>query len=565
MTVQKPEEILENTTDHELTRLMRSIPRLTLPSKNIDLWNTAVSLDAVGIPVPYFIPDIWNQPTQVQPAIPISGGEVRANGQSREKYAFNLRKLAKNSGVYALSSLASPLVALVLAPFLTRNLSHSDYGALAVISTAITLLAGLTQMGLGSAFFRSYNYDYALVEDRRKVLSTVILLLVSTSFLTAVATIMGAPLLATLLFRDISFAQVIRVAGVVVFLQNLTVPGFSWLRAENKPFFFSVLSLANLLVALTTTLFFIGTLHLALLGSLLATGTGYLVVVMCILPYIVFKAGVRFRWTMAKELLSFGLPNVSTFVSVWVLQLSDRYLLSILGSLAQAAGYSLAYNLGGVLGVVVLSPFTLAWPSAMFSIAKRSDSASVFRVVFRWFSFVLLFAAYMLSLVSTSILRLFFPPAYQASAPIIPVIAMSIMFYGIYNIFMTGVSITRKTWFAVLLTSSAAIINVIANLILIPIYGAMGAAVSTLMAYFVLTVIAYIVNQRIYPIPYEVARFVLALILGIALYVVTDMVVRGKNLYLTWMIYIIVLFFYGGCLALLGRFPSQILQKIYRC
>ncbi len=563
MTIQKPEEILENTTDHELTRLMKSIPRLTLPSKNIDLWNTVVSLDAVEIPVPHFIPDVWNQPTQVQPAMPIAEGKVSADRQ-RENYASNLGTLVKNSGVYALSSLASPLVALVLAPFLTHNLSHADYGALALISTTITLLAGLAQLGLGSAFFRSYNYDYTLVEDRRRVLSTLVLLLISISFLTSVATIMAAPLLATLLFRDTNFVQVIRLAGVIVFLQNLTVPGFSWLRAENKPFFFSVLSLANLLVALTTTLFFIGVLHLALLGSLLATGMGYLVVVICILPYIVFKAGVRFRWPMAKELLSFGLPNVSTFVSVWVLQLSDRYLLSILGSLAQVAGYSLAYNLGGVLGVVVLSPFTLAWPSAMFSIAKRNDSASVFRLVFRWFSFVLLFAAYGLSLVSTSILRLFFPPTYQASAPIIPIIAMSIMFYGIYNIFMTGVSITRKTWLAVLLTSSAAVINVIANLILIPMYGAMGAAVSTLIAYFVLTILAYIVNQRIYPVPYEVARFVLALFIGIALYTVTDMVVRDKNLYLTWAIYIIVLFFYAGSLALLGWLPSRIQKKICR-
>src|SRR5205085_5466279 len=113
--------------------------------------------------------------------------------------------------------------------------------------------------------------------------------------------------------------------------------------------------------------------------------------------------------------LSFGIPNVSSFVSMWVLQLSDRYLLSYFGSLAQTASYAVAYSLGGILSVVVLSPFTLAWPSAMFTIAKRDDAPRIFRLVFLWFSIVLLFAAFALSLVSTIMLDLFFPSTYRSA------------------------------------------------------------------------------------------------------------------------------------------------------
>ena len=47
----------------------------------------------------------------------------------------------------------------------------------AVLTTVISLVAGLTQLGLGSAFFRSYNYDYESQEDRAAVLSTVVILL----------------------------------------------------------------------------------------------------------------------------------------------------------------------------------------------------------------------------------------------------------------------------------------------------------------------------------------------------------------------------------------------------
>lgn len=77
----------------------------------------------------------------------------RPVNQGVHLHTSQIRQLVKSSGIYALSSLAAPLVSLVLAPFLTRHLSHADYGALAVLNTAIALVAGITQLGLNSAFF----------------------------------------------------------------------------------------------------------------------------------------------------------------------------------------------------------------------------------------------------------------------------------------------------------------------------------------------------------------------------------------------------------------------------
>src|SRR5438874_415824 len=78
----------------------------------------------------------------------------------------HIRTLIKSSGIYTLSSLAGPLISLVLMPFLAHRLSSTDYGALAVLNTATILFAGVTQLGLGSAFFRAYSYDYESQSDR---------------------------------------------------------------------------------------------------------------------------------------------------------------------------------------------------------------------------------------------------------------------------------------------------------------------------------------------------------------------------------------------------------------
>src|SRR6266705_2057934 len=74
--------------------------------------------------------------------------DLRVSEKDTEDYVTIALNLVKRSGAYALGSIASPMVSLVLAPFLTHSLSHADYGVLAVINTLIALAAGITQLGL---------------------------------------------------------------------------------------------------------------------------------------------------------------------------------------------------------------------------------------------------------------------------------------------------------------------------------------------------------------------------------------------------------------------------------
>ncbi len=436
------------------------------------------------------------------------GQDRRASEKDTEDYITIALKLVKCSGAYALGSIASPMVSLVLAPFLTRSLSHADYGVLAVINTLIALVAGITQLGLSSAFCRAYSYDYESQQDRRGILSTVVTLLALTSIPISIIVILLASHISMALFNSLSFAGPVRFAGLVVLLQNLTVPGFTWLRAENRAATFSLLSIFNLLVTLGATLILVGFLHLGINGAIIAPGLGYASVVICILPAILVCKGLHVRFDIARNLLSFGVPLSVNYVSYWILQLSDRYLLSRFRPLAQVANYALAYSLGGVLSIVILSP------------------------------------------------KLLFPPEYHSAAPVILIIATSLMFYGIIHVFQIGVGVRRKTWLVTISTTISALANVGLNLALIPLYGSMGAAVSTLIAYILLALICYIINQRIYPIPFEIGRFGIGLVIGLAFYLASSFLARTQGIYGECAIYIGVISLYAGCLVLLGKSSS---------
>ena len=193
----------------------------------------------------------------------------------------------------------------------------------------------------------------------------------------------------------------------------------------------------------------------------------------------------------------------------------------------------------------------------MFAIAKRKDASQVFRLVFRWLSMLLLFAAFGFSLVATFILDWLFPVAYRSVAYVIPIVAESLVFYGLYFVFMAGANIQRKTWLAAVFTTIAAVVNVALNLVLIPLYGAMGAATATLIAYIVLALAAYIANRWLYPIPFEIGRFTVALLVGVGLYVGSGFLAQTHGTYVAWGLCFGALALYGGCLALLGKLPAR--------
>jgi O-antigen/teichoic acid export membrane protein len=536
------------------------IPRLRLPSLDVDRRATRLNPRTINSESLWSIPDI---PTMILPVIHVERiaepheKPQDADASGAEEQVALLRKLATNSGIYALSSIAVPLISLVLAPFLTHHLSLQDYGALAITNTAIGLGVGITQLGLSSAFFRAYGYDYSVERDRHDVVATVTTLLCLVSIPVAIVVAMLAPWLAGLLFGHSSLGNYISLAGGVVLLQNLTVPGMAWLRAESRPLLYSLLSIGNLLVTLIATIFWVGVLNGGVPGAIIANGLGYACIVICTIPIIILRTGIKIRADMAKNLLAFGLPLVVNFISYWVLQLMDRYLLSLFVSLAETAKYTVVYTLGSAMSVVIIGPFTLAWPTVMFSIAKRKDAIQVFKLVFRWLSMLLLFAAFGFSLVATFILDWLFPAAYHSVALVIPVVTESLVFYGLYFIFMAGANIQRKTWLAAVFTTIAAVVNVALNLVLIPLYGAMGAAAATLIAFIVLALAAYIANQRLYPIPFEIGKFIVALLVGVGLYVGSSFLALTHGTYVAWGIYFGALALYGGCLALLGKLPVR--------
>src|SRR5215471_3697477 len=161
------------------------------------------SYPAILNEVPFDQQETWIIPVVRSPKPHL---QSRTSDQAAKNYVSLVRNLVKSSSIYALASLAAPLISLVLAPFLTHTLTRADYGALAVLNTIIALGTGITQLGLSSAFFRAYNFDYESHKDRLGIFSTVVILLSLTSIPIPIVAYLTAPQLTILLFNNPSFS-----------------------------------------------------------------------------------------------------------------------------------------------------------------------------------------------------------------------------------------------------------------------------------------------------------------------------------------------------------------------
>jgi hypothetical protein len=93
-----------------------------------------------------------------------------------------------------------------------------------------------------------------------------------------------------------------------------------------------------------------------------------------------------------------------------------------------------------------------------------------------------------------------------------------VVLQGFYQLTSIGINITKRTSYTPLVTGTSAATSLAANLLLVPRFGILGAAISNVCAYGVLAGIGLRVSQRLYPIPYEWDRIARIITAGVLAY-----------------------------------------------
>jgi O-antigen/teichoic acid export membrane protein len=218
----------------------------------------------------------------------------------------------------------------------------------------------------------------------------------------------------------------------------------------------------------------------------------------------------RFSAHWFATMLKVGLPLVPAALSVWVLNYANRYVLVRYATLADIGVLSVALRISSIL-LFAISAFETAWGPMAYSVAKNHDVArQTYAKVLIYFLALVMPATAALSIFAREITSVLATPAYASGAALVPLYCFSSVFWVLLYIVGMGTGIAKKTYHSTIATVTAACVNILLNLALIPSHGIVGAAIATVAANFVALVYMYVAGQHYFRVQYPTGK-VLAL------------------------------------------------------
>jgi O-antigen/teichoic acid export membrane protein len=130
-------------------------------------------------------------------------------------------------------------------------------------------------------------------------------------------------------------------------------------------------------------------------------------------------------------------------------------------------------------------PFASIWGVLIYEIAEQQQAKKIYSQVFQYFNYgqMLLFLG--VSLFAKPLLALIASPAFAAAEGIIPVVCLAYFFYSLHEHFKVPALLAKRTLSLLPAFITAAVINIIANLALIPLLGLQGAAWASVLSFAV--------------------------------------------------------------------------------
>jgi O-antigen/teichoic acid export membrane protein len=453
-----------------------------------------------------------------------------------------LRRLGRHSAIYGLGGLVSRILAVLLLPLYTSYLTPADYGRVETLVALNAILVTLLRAGISTAFFRFY-FDSSEPEQRLKVLRTAFWFTMATSTLGLVLGWIFASSISE--FLNVHDDTLVRASFVGLWAQMNYEQLTSLFRVEERSVAFVAASLANVLITIGATVLLVVRFDEGALGVVVGNFTGTLVVYLALLGYRREQLGLQFDRELLRRMNRFGLPLVPSGLALWALNFSDRFFLARISGQEDVGRYSLGVRIASAM-VLLLVAFRMAWPAFAYSIEDEREARRTYAFVLTYLLYVSCWLSLALGVLAPWIVQVLarneeFWPGADVVAPL----AFAGALWGGYTVVAIGIGRLRRTQFNWVITGSAAVVDVVLNLLLIPEYGIRGAAASALTAFTVMFVAMAAYSQRLYPVPYQWRRVCTVLLTAAALTVVGRLVDRLDVSILLVLAYPLVLFVLG--------------------
>lgn len=395
--------------------------------------------------------------------------------------------LLKNTVILSFGTLCTKGIMFILTPLLTLWLTQDEYGTFDLLLTYVSLLIPFITLDIGEAAFRFLMDADEQESFKKKIIS-------SAFFTTLLGLILSFFVVLLIYFLQENVRHFIFSFFILLVCESFYTYNTFIIRGLKKLPIYAVSNIIFVFSMAVLSYLFARVLSLGLNGILIAYSLGYFISILYALIQLKLYrfCSIKFvDFELLKKMAKFSLPLMPNSISWWIMNVSDRTIVSFVLGTSTNAIYAVANKIPN-LCQTFFSVFHLSWQENAIETMKDEDRDAYYSSVMNNMIKILSSICILILASNFLIYQLFFDDRYFLGYYQVPILVIALMLSMLAQ-FIGGIYIaqmkSKKNGFTTIVT---AIVNLIVHLVLIHFIGLYAATVSTLISYVLLFMIRYI-------------------------------------------------------------------------
>lgn len=407
-----------------------------------------------------------------------------------------MKKFLSNLGAFSLGPIASAFIGFITVPLITYFISPAEYGKASMFTLAQGIASMFMYLGMDQAFIREFNQNKDALD---KLLSSAMTLPITLSLVVSAGIVILKKYISVFLFG--STTETMAVYFLAVMLPFMVVENFALLkiRMEERGLQYSFFNiLLKTLILISTIILFIlyersfrSVVYAMAVGEIL---NGIILAVIVIKPLRLSLKKTERQLTL--RMLKFGVPLIPAMMMSWVLSSMDKVMLRVFCGYNELGLYSAAFKIVTILSIVQ-SCFTLYWTPVAYRWNEEKVDKKNFNIVNTTVAVIMAVFCLGLLLVK-NLVGLVLGTNFIDAIKIFPFILLYPILYTMSESTSVGIGFSRKTYYSILVSGIACIVNLLLNYLLIPLLGAIGASMATGVSFLVFFIIRSAISRKVW-------------------------------------------------------------------
>lgn len=414
---------------------------------------------------------------------------------SREK------NLIKNTLILSIGTVVPKLSSFIILPILTAYLTKAEYGTYDLITILVSLFLPAVTLQLQTAAFRFLIEEKESEINKKKIISNIFIFIVPTSIIALI-------ILFFVLFKYSIISRVL--IGLYFFFDIFYNACGQIARGLSRNKEYTIGAVISSFINLLFTIVLVYIMRMGLNGVLICLCLAKIIPTIIIIKQIdLFKqVDIKlFNKDLLKELLKYSWPMVPNSMSMWVMNASDRLVVTYFLGIEANAIYAVAKKIPNII-TIAQSTFTMAWQESASLASGDKDSSKyyskMFDIIFCSMSGIMIFLLACMPILFKILIQGDYNDAYNQ----MPILVLGMFFYSIAS-YLGGIYVAKmKTKSVGITTIVSAVINLVISLIFIKVIGLYAATVSTLVSYMILAIYRMIDVRKYERIDYSIKKII---------------------------------------------------------